>query len=289
MTSFRIADIVFAITSDRQTGDIRIEDAYRDFLCGGKPDITIHADYDGIPLNIPGEGGKVFDSGSIWSLYHRGEENFFVLRSPIMGPHPYRIGVFDAGFRQGRVYFNHPAPGEQSDGLLPNPLEFPLSELLMICLLAQGKGLLVHACGVEDNGRGYLFAGNSTHGKSTIARIFKDRALILNDDRIVLRWRDNRFWMYGTPWHGDYSGTSPNGVPLEKILFLRHAAANTAELKEGASASTMLLARCFPTLWDADGMRFTLDFCAQLVTTIPCFELGFAPDINVVDFVRCVK
>jgi len=51
----------------------------------------------------------------------------------------------------------------------------------------------------------------------------------------------------------------------------------------------MLLVRCFPPLWDAEGMRFTLDFCAHLVGEVPCYELGFVPDGSVVDFVRCVK
>jgi hypothetical protein len=51
----------------------------------------------------------------------------------------------------------------------------------------------------------------------------------------------------------------------------------------------MLLARSFPPLSDADGMRFTLDFCAQLVDAVPCFELGFVPGKDVLDIVRCVS
>ena len=51
-------------------------------------------------------------------------------------------------------------------------------------------------------------------------------------------------------------------------------------------ASSMLLTRCFPPLWDAEGMRVTLDFCAQLVETIPCYELGFVPDKSVLDFIK---
>ena len=42
-------------------------------------------------------------------------------------------------------------------------------------------------------------------------------------------------------------------------------------------------------LWDAAGMRFTLDFCAQLVADVPCYELGFVPDEHVLDVVRCAS
>lgn len=80
------------------------------------------------------------------------------------------MAVFDNDFKHGEVYSRIPESGTSPDGLLGNPLEYPLAEVLMICLLAQGRGLMFHACGIDDNGRGYLFAGNSTHGKSTMGR-----------------------------------------------------------------------------------------------------------------------
>jgi hypothetical protein len=175
------------------------------------------------------------------------------------------------------------------NGLLPDPLQYPLAEVLMICLLAQGRGLMVHACGIDDDGHGYLFAGNSTHGKSTMAQIWKDEACILNDDRIIIRKRGGRLWMFGTPWHGDYTGVSPQGVLLEKIFFLSHARVNSIYCFEGTAAASRLLTRSFPPLWHEEGMNFTLDFCAQVVSHVPCYELDFVPDKDIVDFVRCVK
>lgn len=292
--SIKIADIIFSVfcrdTSCRvSTESIRLEESYQDFLCAEEPDIVINACYGGIPQILLRYEDKVFDSESIWSLYHIGGENVFVLKSPISGPLPYRIAVFDNDFGEGTVYDRIPESGKIPDGLLPNPLEFPLSEVLMVCLLAQGRGLMVHSCGIDDGGRGYLFAGNSTHGKTTMAQFWKDQAVVLNDDRIVVRRREGRFWMYGTPWHGDYSGVSPQGVPLERIFFLQHAAVNYARRMEGTVAASMLLARSFLPLWDADGMSFTLDFCTQLMINVPCYELGFVPDDSVVDFVRCVE
>ena len=148
---------------------------------------------------------------------------------------------------------------------------------------------MVHACGVDDDRKGYLFTGNSTHGKTTMAQLWKDRAFVLNDDRIILRLRDGCFWMFGTPFHGEYTQISPQGVPLDKIFFLSHAETNEVRRKNGVIASSMLLTRSFPPLWDAEGMRYTLDFCAQLMADIPCYELDFVPNQNIVDFVRCVS
>ena len=71
-----------------------------------------------------------------------------------------------------------------------------------------------------------------------MARLWRDRALVLNDDRIVLRQKDGRIWRYGTPWHGDYDVVSPAGVPLEKIFFLRHDHVNQVQRRRGAAAAT---------------------------------------------------
>jgi hypothetical protein len=269
--------------------EFQLEDAYRDFICFEDPEVEIKARYGGLPQLSLRESDKIFDSEMVWNLCRVDGRNVFVLRSPALGPLPYRIAIFDTDFREGEIYIRDSKSEETSDGLLPNPLAFPLSEVLMVCLLAQDRGLMIHACGADDGDRGYLFAGNSTHGKTTMARLWRDEAIILNDDRIVLRRRDGRFWMYGTPWHGEYTGVSSRGVPLEKIFFLSHAETNVTDRKEDAEAASMLLTRCFPPLWDEAGMRFTLDFCAQLVADVPCYELGFVPDGSIVNFVRCIN
>jgi hypothetical protein len=115
---------------------------------------------------------------------------------------------------------------------------------------------------------------------------FEDHATVLNDDRIIVRERDGEFWMYGTPWHGDFKELSPKGLPIHKIFFLRHGENNSAITKNGAEAVSMLLTRCFPPLWDKKGMEYTMRFCHRLVNKIPCYELNFQPDGKIVDFVR---
>jgi hypothetical protein len=281
-----IAGITFEITADYPLSSMRLNESYRDFACEESADIRLHASYEGLP-DIPlNEEDLVFDSGAVWRLYQIGGEYIFSLSSPVVDHNPYRLAIFDQEFRQGQVFNPRQRPGEREDGLLSNPMEYPFSEVLMVCLLGRGAGLMVHACGLDHNGRGYLFAGNSTHGKSTMARLWEGQATILNDDRIVLRQREGRFWMYGTPWHGEYSALAPSGVPLEKVFFLGKGEENHAQRQLGAAASSRLLARAFPPLWDPAGMAFTLEFCAQIAEAVPCYDLKFAPDGGIIDFVR---
>ena len=242
--------------------------------------------YDGLKKFSLQESRKVFDSEGPWSLYKFDKRNAIILGELVPDSFPSRVALFDDSMKHIEIYSE--TEGLPS-GLLPDPLEYPLAEILMICLLAQGHGLMVHSCGIDDNGRGYLFSGNSTHGKTTIAKLWKKHAVILNDDRIVIRKRDGQFWMYGTPWHGEYTGVSSLGVPVEKIFFLRHSKSHSVEKINGAGAASMLLARSFPPLWDSKGMKFTIDFCSQLVSVMPCYSLNFQPDESIVDFIRCVN
>ena len=285
---FKIAEIVFALSRTPAVISPLIAGAYRDFLCAEEPQVSIQISYHGIPHMLLRDQSKVFDSELVWSLYEQDGKKAFALWSPSAGPRPYQLAIFKGDFSQGEI-FHRSSKTRMAPKDIASSLGFPLSEVLMVCLLAQERGLMVHACGVDDGGRGYLFAGNSTHGKTTMARLWKGQARILNDDRIVLRQREGRLWMYGTPWHGEYSSVSPHGVPLAKIFFLRHNHANHIHQIAGATAASMLLARCFPPLWDAKGMHFTLDLCASLAETAPCYELGFTPDSSVVDFIRCVQ
>jgi hypothetical protein len=157
----------------------------------------------------------------------------------------------------------------------------------MIMLLSLGRGMLLHGCGIDDGGNGYLFLGNSTHGKSTISRLWSENhATVLNDDRIVVREKDGEFWMYGTPWHGDFREVSPKGMPIRKILFLRHGEKNSAVPKKYAEAISMVLTRCFPPFWDKKGMDYTVGLVHRIISKIPCYELNFVPDREVIQFVR---
>jgi hypothetical protein len=76
---------------------------------------------------------------------------------------------------------------------------------------------------------------------------------------------------------------------LEKIFFLKHAKVSRVERIEGIDAASKLLVCSFPTFWDKKGMEFTLGFIDELVTEVPCYELGFVPDESVLDFIEEVR
>jgi len=244
-----------------------------------RSDVTLHV-RDHPPPPFP-KKEKTFDSGQTWALFQSGGKLVLQNTSLYSDISPSRFLFLAPDLRSGDLYMTVDTPQDA------DPLGYPLNQVLWIILLSRGRGILFHACGIDDHGKGYLFLGNSGEGKSTTAKLWFDHGLaILNDDRIIVRENKGKLWMYGTPWHGDFKEHSPHGLPVQKLFFLRHGTKNSSRAKSGAEAVSMLLARSFPPFWDKQGMASTIDFCQRLVSNIPCYELTFVPDTGMIDFVR---
>lgn len=281
-----IAGIVVSVVPEDAFPGFGFDDAYRNFITEDVPEVILRLHYG--ELTDDGDcGEKIFDSGSTWSFHRRNEK--YLLRISYSGenPTPDKIAILEQDFRSGDVYI----PDRWSNKPITlKPLLYPFAELLMINLLSQEKGILTHSCGIDNNGKGLLFVGESGAGKSTLCNLWKDKksVTVLSDDRIIIRKVGERFWMYGTPWHGDAKACSPGKAPLEKIFFLRHAKMNKVKRIEGITAASKLLVRSFPTFWDKKGMEFTLGFIDELTREVPCYELGFVLDERVLDLVKSI-
>lgn len=226
----------------------------------------------------------IFDSGQTWALFR--SEGKYVLQDDTLAfnSSPDIYVVLEPDFKSGDIFTWH-EPFDEKGSV--EPLGYPLNQILMILFMSRNRGILFHACGIDDAGRGYLFLGHSGHGKTTMAKLWsKDQGLLLNDDRIIVREKDDRFLMYGTPWHGCQAEWSTKGVPVHKIFFLNRDGENSVVPKKGIEAVTMLMTRSFPPLWDQNSMTYTINLCQRLVDRIPCHELRFARDKRIVDFIR---
>lgn len=275
-----IADIAVAVIPQNSPRRFYLDNIHRQFLSNTNPDVTIRAHYGQIPtLELE---DKLFDSGGLWNLYKSDGKYIISLVAPALGPVPYQIAVMDHAFTSGDIYV---ADAEYTGKEQVDPLLYPFDEVLLVNLLAQGRGIEVHACGVELDGQALLFLGPSGSGKSTLAELWKTvpQATILGDDRIIIRCVEGQPLAYGTPWHGDARSFSPRGSRLSKMMFLAHGSENALDPISGSEAVCRMLTCSFPTFWDKEGMRNNLAFCERVVASVPCYELRFVPDGRVVD------
>jgi len=166
-------------------------------------------------------------------------------------------------------------------------------QVLLINYLGQRReGIFTHAIGIKDlDGKGLLFAGKSGAGKSTTAKLWHkhSKAMVLNDDRIIVRKKKNRFFIYGSPWHGefsDYLASRIESAPLKSLFFIHHSSKNNAEKIPQIKAFNLLYPALFPTFWDKKCLENITSFSVDLIKKVPCFSFGFVNNKNLIDFVR---
>ncbi len=262
-----------------------IEPGYQPFVTQKEPEVVLRMHRGRAPVSD--SDVMLYGEGKNWSLYQRGRGR--MVRVHVTGPEadrPWYWWVTENDLRDGDLYFE-PLDTSPNPDALP-VLADPMSEVILSHLLAQRRGLLVHSSAVSVNGHGLLFAGVSGAGKSTMIEQWRgiNNVTLIGDERICLRQHDGRFWLYGTPWPSAARVATPESAPLDAIFILKHAPKNTISPLKSSAAISNLVKRSFAPFWDPDGMAFTLQFLDEMIQSIPCFELGFVPDLSVVKYLR---
>jgi hypothetical protein len=253
--------------------------AYLPFICQGRSDISLKLHRSNPDILV---GQKVFDSPPIWTLYS--ENGMSVIRLfPDIGDLQ-RTLFLPHHLKHADLYFGN------NCARFINPYFGPTMELLLMHYLAQGQGVILHACSIVIEDRGILFLGESGAGKSTLARLWnhENAVDILSDDRVIVRQQGGEFRVYGTPWHGEAAFGSPRQARLGRIFFLRHSQENSVKDMKGLDSVSHLLTCSFPPLWDSEGMEFVLDLFSQLAAQVPCQELSFRPEKSVLALVKTI-
>jgi hypothetical protein len=226
---------------------------------------------------------RLFDSGSIWTLYANDAGFVFDFSTPVLGKQPYKRLYVNRDFSKARLLLNRACLSNTAEVY---PLEYPLDELLVTNWLALGRGIEMHGCGLVDHERvGHLFLGHSGAGKSTTSLLWKSLrdARVLSDDRIILRELANEIWIYGTPWHGEAGFASPEKVEIRRIFILEHGDKNEILRLTGNRAVAELFTRCFPPFHSHGPLNFTLSYLHHIADSVPCYLFRFLPNPSAVE------
>lgn len=111
--------------------------------------------------------------------------------------------------------------------------------------------LLMHGSVVAVDGRAYMFTALSGTGKSTHVRLwrqlFGSRAVMVNDDKPLVRIEESGIKVYGTPWDGKHHLSNNICVPLQAIVILHRGAENEIHAISAEEAFPILLQQSFRT------------------------------------------
>ncbi len=232
------------------------------------------------------------DKKENWRLLKQG--NNYIYKCPLDDKK--QVVLVNKDFNRAKAYFlpkkNKPN-NDQSKAWNITDIIYDFLQILLINYFAyRNQGIFTHSVGIKDlDGSGLLFAGKSGAGKSTTARLWYEhsKAMVLNDDRIIIRKRGNKFFMYGSPWHGDFSDYLVSRVDsaiLKKIFFIRHFPKNIATAITPKQAFLRLYPALFPAFWDKNCLGNIVEFCDDLIKNVPCYRLGFVNNRGVINFIR---
>ncbi|MBP3595665.1 MAG: hypothetical protein J6J12_04740 [Oscillospiraceae bacterium] len=143
--------------------------------------------------------------------------------------------------------------------------------------LLERETLLFHGSAIAVDGVAYLFTAKSGTGKSTHTalwrQVFKDRAVMINDDKPLLKLTSDGVLVCGTPWNGKHGLGCNKMVPLKAICILERAEQNTIHPVDAAEALPMLLQQSFRT-GTPNGTVLLFDILDKLTKRVPLYRLG---------------
>ena len=240
------------LTQDPEVAGI-VRERYKGFLSAGTPGWRIEMKVEAAPS--PALAGDVM-------VRRDGDRAHFAVQRGDFA------GTLDLNHRSGTVTLSE--PHEVSiDSFLR--IAYSLA-LLDVC------GLVVHAASLIQRGRAYLFCGPSGSGKTTIARLSPD-ATLLSDELSIARISDKRARCYGTPFWGELARAGEDrAAPLVGIYFLHHGSRHALEAVRPRRALERLLPNVLFFAREAELTARVLGIAADLVESVPCFDLTFRLD-----------
>lgn len=115
--------------------------------------------------------------------------------------------------------------------------------------LPEYGAMLFHGSAVAVDGAAYLFTAPSGIGKSTHTRLwrqhFGDKAVMINDDKPLLRFDGNNVSVCGSPWRGKHRLGTNTIAPLKGLCLLTRDVSNSIVPVSAAEAFPALLKQCY--------------------------------------------
>ena len=137
--------------------------------------------------------------------------------------------------------------------------------------------LLFHGSVIAVDGEGFLFTAKSGTGKSTHTKlwreVFGDRAVMVNDDKPLLRITEEGVFACGTPYNGKHHLGCNMTVPLKGLCILTRGEENSITEINKQQAYPMLLQQAYRP---ADPLRMTkvLGIIDKLTEKVKLYKLA---------------
>jgi hypothetical protein len=282
-----IADIVIEVKSPYSASELGIQKRLGGFLREPGDPVSVVSIVWKESAGVPEPKGEmIYDPGGIWRMYRHGVNYYAAIKYSDDHVNAGSKGVLRTDSVWETLTLTEAKNGANWESLL----NIGASELVLRARILFVDGLVFHACGVDDNGRGIVFSGHSGAGKTTLGQLWTSVSGVtgMNDDRIAIRVDKKGPVCYGTPWGGQSEIACDHSSPLSAIFLVEQALENNIKALSSAVSAPMLLARTFLPYWDRDLMDRAMANMNRILGTTPVYLLRCRPEAEVIDLVRSV-
>lgn len=142
---------------------------------------------------------------------------------------------------------------------------------------------LFHGSAIELDGETYLFTAKSGTGKSTHTRLWRElygeRAVMINDDKPLIRIDGDKATIFGTPWDGKHRLSTNKSSPLKAVCVLERGKENKIFSLTPKEAFPSLLVQIYRPE-SGENMLKTLSLTDRLCKNVKLYRLECNMDID---------
>ena len=136
--------------------------------------------------------------------------------------------------------------------------------------------MLMHCAAISVDNEAYLFTAVSGTGKTTHISLwkkkFKEKCIVVNGDKPILRLINGKFYACGTPWRGKENYGENIMVPIKAICILERGEENSIKKIAPYDAISTVITQTLRTN-DMDEMDKMLSLTDKLLEKVPFYRL----------------
>ena len=146
--------------------------------------------------------------------------------------------------------------------------------------LLSDNSFFFHSAALQYNGKSIAFSASSGEGKTTHVNFWHEKfgAEILNGDSPIIKIKNGKPYIYGSPWCGTSEITVDKTVPLDIIVMLKQGKENKIRKLSKFESLMLVFGQIRRPLWDAKFADICLTHAETIANTVSVYELECLPN-----------
>lgn len=138
------------------------------------------------------------------------------------------------------------------------------------------NAIMLHGSTIKYNDRAYIFTAKPGTGKSThtnlLVKNYPNEISYINGDKPIIRYLNNSFYVFGTPWNGKEGYGENTKAILDSIIFLERGITNSVEsIGKDKIISFIIQQIIYPN--ELEEMDKTLDILSKVLDRVNTYNL----------------